>query len=142
MIRFKALKPQVLIDRLINRHHHLLCLRVCNFLNFPANRVLVHWACAKIKRSTDSDSELSSKLVAKLSTVSGVSYAEIATSAYHFGRSSLAIKLLDFESRAIDQVPLLISMKQEDLALKKAVDSGDTDLGTVDDISIHPSIRH
>jgi vacuolar protein sorting-associated protein 16 len=37
-------------------------------------------------------------------------------------------KLLDFEPRAERQVPLLISMKQEQLALTKAIESGDTDL--------------
>lgn len=33
--------------------------------------------------------------------------------------------------RASDQVPLLLMMKEDRLALQKAVDSGDTDLGTV-----------
>jgi hypothetical protein len=36
---------------------------------------------------------------------------------------------LDYEPRAADQVPLLISMQQEELALSKAIESGDTDLG-------------
>jgi hypothetical protein len=36
---------------------------------------------------------------------------------------------LDYEPRAADQVPLLISMQQDDLALSKAIESGDTDLG-------------
>jgi len=36
---------------------------------------------------------------------------------------------LDHESRASDQVPLLLMMKEDRLALQKAVDSGDTDLG-------------
>ena len=40
-------------------------------------------------------------------------------------------KLLDHEPRACDQVPLLLTMKEDRLALLKAVDSGDTDLGTV-----------
>lgn len=41
----------------------------------------------------------------------------------------MVLKLLDHESRASDQVPLLLSMKEDRLALIKAVDSGDTDLG-------------
>jgi vacuolar protein sorting-associated protein 16 len=84
---------------------------------------------AQIKTSTDSDTELAKKLVDKLQAVPRVSYAECSTAAYNFGRTGLAIILLDHEARAIDQVPLLISMKQEDLALQKAVHSGDTDLG-------------
>lgn len=37
--------------------------------------------------------------------------------------------MLDHELRASDQVPLLLVMKEDRLALQKAVDSGDTDLG-------------
>jgi hypothetical protein len=37
--------------------------------------------------------------------------------------------LLDHETKASDQVPLLLSMKEDKLALLKAVDSGDTNLG-------------
>lgn len=83
----------------------------------------------------------------------GVSYAEIAKKAWEVGRTGLATRvssslflepvpmrlvltvpfvfpqLLDYEPRASDQVPLLLSMKEDRLALQKAVDSGDTDLG-------------
>lgn len=37
--------------------------------------------------------------------------------------------LLDYEPRAQDQVPLLISMRQPERALEKAIESGDSDLG-------------
>lgn len=42
-------------------------------------------------------------------------------------------QLLDHEPRAAEQVPLLLQMKEEKIALVKAIDSGDTDLGA------HPS---
>lgn len=38
-------------------------------------------------------------------------------------------QLLDYEAKAADQVPLLMRMKKDDLALEKAIMSGDTDLG-------------
>lgn len=38
-------------------------------------------------------------------------------------------QLLDYETKASDQVPLLLTMKEDRLALNKAVDSGDTDMG-------------
>ena len=38
-------------------------------------------------------------------------------------------KLLDYEAKAADQVPLLMRMKKDELALEKAIMSGDTDLG-------------
>ncbi|KAM7431222.1 Vacuolar protein sorting-associated protein 16 [Porites harrisoni] len=37
-------------------------------------------------------------------------------------------KLLDYEAEAADQVPLLMRMNKDDLALEKAIMSGDTDL--------------
>lgn len=42
---------------------------------------------------------------------------------------SFSVKLLDYEPRAGDQVPLLMSMQEDELALVKAIESGDTDLG-------------
>lgn len=36
---------------------------------------------------------------------------------------------MDHETKASDQVPLLLSMQEDKLALAKAVESGDTDLG-------------
>ena len=40
----------------------------------------------------------------------------------------ISSKLLDYETRASEQVPLLIKLKQEHQAMVKAIDSGDTDL--------------
>ena len=39
-------------------------------------------------------------------------------------------QLLDYEAKAADQVPLLMRLRKDDLALEKAIVSGDTDLGT------------
>lgn len=38
-------------------------------------------------------------------------------------------QLLNSEPRASEQVPLLIKMRRDQLALTKALESGDTDLG-------------
>ncbi|KAK0537430.1 Vacuolar protein sorting-associated protein 16 [Tilletia horrida] len=57
-----------------------------------------------------------------------VSYAEIARVAWGMGRTRLATKLLEYEPRAVDQVPLLLNMHEDKLALIKAIESGDTDL--------------
>lgn len=38
-------------------------------------------------------------------------------------------QLLEFEPRSGEQVPLLLKMKKSPLALSKAIESGDTDLG-------------
>ena len=64
----------------------------------------------------------------KLSEKPGISYAEVAKEAFKVGRIKLATKLLEYEPFAADQVPLLLSMQQDELALKKSIDSCDTDL--------------
>jgi hypothetical protein len=139
--RFTYTSPSHLISRLTSRNLHLLALRISTHLSLPPDAVLKHWACAKIARtrsdaalapSSSSDEEVCALIVKKFASVpggAGVSFAEIARRAWEVGRAGLATKLLDHEGRAEEQVPLLLSMKEDRLALAKAVDSGDTDLG-------------
>jgi hypothetical protein len=58
----------------------------------------------------------------------GIRYSEIARCAITSGRPGLAIKLLEYESKASEQVPLYIEIDNAELALKKAMESGDSDL--------------
>ncbi|TBU22517.1 vacuolar protein sorting-associated protein 16 [Dichomitus squalens] len=143
--QYTQLSPTHLISRLLARNLHLLALRISSYLALPPDAVLKHWACAKILRSKpqtsgtgknadleSGDEALSRVIVEKFETLgrgsSGVSYADIAKRAWEVGRTALATKLLDYETKASDQVPLLLSMKEDKLALLKAVESGDTDL--------------
>mmetsp|Transcript_8410 Transcript_8410/g.11326 ORF Transcript_8410/g.11326 Transcript_8410/m.11326 type:complete len:835 (-) Transcript_8410:32-2536(-) len=119
-----------LVDRLIHRNEHLLALRICEFMKLKGRRVLEHWACAKVqsaKGNADPES-LARLIVEKLSRTPGMSYARIASTAFKNGHRELALLLLDHEPRAADQVPLLTYMQQDDIALVKAIESGDTDL--------------
>jgi hypothetical protein len=125
--QFQELGPLSLIDRLVNRHKHLLAWRICEFLKIKGDKVLVHWACSKVKTNAF-DNEISDSIIDKLRNVPGISYATIANSAFQCGRPKLATQLLDYEPRAADQVPLLLSMHEDELALVKAIESGDTDL--------------
>ncbi|KAI8983029.1 Vps16, N-terminal region-domain-containing protein [Pilobolus umbonatus] len=127
-VQYKRLGPEVLIDRLINRNHHLLAIRIAEYLKLRTNKILIHWACEKIKSSTEDEEAICRTIVDKLSKKPGLSYAEIAKTAHDAGQTRLATKLLDYEPRAADQVPLLISMEEDETALIKAIDSGDTDL--------------
>eukprot|EP00823_Brevimastigomonas_motovehiculus_P004940 TRINITY_DN3388_c0_g1_i1.p1 TRINITY_DN3388_c0_g1~~TRINITY_DN3388_c0_g1_i1.p1 ORF type:complete len:857 (+),score=223.08 TRINITY_DN3388_c0_g1_i1:107-2677(+) len=127
--QFLKLDAEVLVDRLINRHHHLLALRICKYLRMPQDKVLVHWACAKIRLSREEDDKrLGELIVNKLNECPSISYSNIATTAFHAGRHVLATELLKHEPRAADQVPLFMSMKNDEMALQKAIDSGDADL--------------
>ena len=109
--------------------------------------MLKHWASVKISRAgVDEDELICRAIVGKFDKEGekGVSYAEIAKKAWESGRVPLAtmvrlwqsfmhkadtLKLLDHEPRAAEQVPLLLQMREDKIALVKAVDSGDTDLG-------------
>ena len=54
---------------------------------------------------TDNEDEQCAKCISdKLGNTSGISYTEIASKALDKGRTALAIKLLDFEPRADNQV--------------------------------------
>ncbi|KXJ28267.1 vacuolar protein sorting-associated protein 16 homolog [Exaiptasia diaphana] len=122
----------VLIDRLVLRRHYCLAIRICDYLKIPkaegASRILGHWACYKVQQTNVDDEEIACAINAKLGESTGISYTEIASKALECGRTFLAIRLLDYEPKAADQVPLLMRMKKDDLALEKAILSGDTDL--------------
>lgn len=139
--RYISSNPERLISRLLSRNLHLLALRISTHLNLRPDPVLKHWACAKIaahrrpdlgdsSSTTLSDDELCKMIVRKFEREGGkgVNYADIARTAWQLGRTKLATILLDHERQAAEQVPLLLSMKEDKLALVKAIDSGDTDL--------------
>ncbi|WWC61373.1 uncharacterized protein I303_103954 [Kwoniella dejecticola CBS 10117] len=139
--QYMASSSSTLILHLISRNLHLLALRISQFLNLRPDPVLSHWASAKIIRSSQKgvdpsdrglgdDESICKAIVDKFEKEGerGVSYAEIARKAWENGRARLATMLLDHEPRAAEQVPLLLQMKEEKIALEKAVDSGDTDL--------------
>jgi hypothetical protein len=126
--QYLRLTPERLIDRLIDRHEYLLAIRVSEYLRMPADKIYIHWACQKVKVSTAGDDSLCKLVVQRLEGKSGISFETIAQSAYDEGRAHLATQLLDYEPRAGKQVPLLLNMEEDDVALDKAMESGDTDL--------------
>ncbi|RSH95606.1 hypothetical protein EHS25_000698 [Saitozyma podzolica] len=131
--QYTATSPSALINHLLSRNLHLLALRVSQHLGLRPDSVLKHWATAKISRGDgegDDDEVICRAIVGKFEKEGekGVSYADIAKKAWEAGRSRLATMLLDHEGRAAEQVPLLLQMKEDKIALVKAIDSGDTDL--------------
>jgi len=127
----QRLSLPVLIDRLVLRRHYLLAIKICDYLRIPkrdgASRILAHWACHKVQQSNIDDELLAKEIAAKLGDTPGISYIDIAYKALDQGKKSLAVKLLDYEPKASNQVPLLLRMEKFDLALQKASDSGDMD---------------
>eukprot|EP00257_Ricinus_communis_P020163 XP_015579335.1 protein VACUOLELESS1 isoform X1 [Ricinus communis] len=127
--QYKSLTTSVLISRLINAHQHLLALRILEYLGMNQEVVIMHWACSKIAASLAiPDATLLEILLDKLKLSKGISYAAVAAHADKSGRRKLAAMLVDYEPRSSKQVPLLLSIGEEDTALMKAIESGDTDL--------------
>uniref|UniRef100_A0A8K9X9R5 Vacuolar protein sorting-associated protein 16 homolog n=1 Tax=Oncorhynchus mykiss TaxID=8022 RepID=A0A8K9X9R5_ONCMY len=130
--QYKQMTVQVLIDRLVYRKLYPLAIEICRYLKTPeyqgVSRVLKHWACCKVQQKEEPDESIAHAVSVKLGEAAGISYSEIAARAYECGRTELAIKLLEFEPRSGEQVPLLLKMKRSQLALSKAIESGDTDL--------------
>ncbi|KAF2468812.1 vacuolar protein sorting-associated protein 16 [Lindgomyces ingoldianus] len=126
--QFKRLTPEKLISRLTNRHEYLLALRISEYLHLPTDKIHVHWAQQKVRVSTADEASICNLIFRKLHGKPGVSFEEIARTAYDEGRVRLATELLNYEPRAGKQVPLLLGMKEDTIALDKAIESGDTDL--------------
>ncbi|KAG5017440.1 hypothetical protein JHK85_023576 [Glycine max] len=127
--QYKLLTPSVLIGRLINAHQHLLALKVSEYLGMNQEVVIMHWACSKITASLAiPDVTLLEILLDKLKLCKGISYAAVAAHADKNDRRKLAALLVEHEPRSSKQVPLLLSIGEEDIALIKATECGDTDL--------------
>ncbi|NXV74541.1 VPS16 protein, partial [Atlantisia rogersi] len=126
------LTPSPCHARLVLRRLYPLAIRICEYLRLSeiqgVSRILAHWACYKVQQKDKSDEEVAHAINQKLGDTPGISYSEIAARAYDCGRTELAIKLLEYEPRSGEQVPLLLKMKRSKLALSKAIESGDTDL--------------
>ncbi|CAN7980220.1 unnamed protein product [Ixodes pacificus] len=131
-VQLQCLTMEVLLDRLILRQHYYLALKIAKFLRIPdtegTSRILAHWACYKVAQMHVPTDEVARAISQKLESSPGILYSEIARKAVQCGRRDLAVKLLDCEPRASEQVPILIELGKEEHALVKAIDSGDTDL--------------
>ncbi|KAI9890737.1 MAG: hypothetical protein M1814_003667 [Vezdaea aestivalis] len=126
--QYDRLGPDGIVDRLITRGEFLLALRISEYLSTPTNRIYSAWATQKVRTASTDEDVICSAIVTKLGGTRGVSFEQIARAAYDEGRPQLATQLLNHEPRAGKQVPLLLSMEEDELALDKALQSGDTDL--------------
>lgn len=126
--QYMRLTPERLVQRLINRSEYLLALKISEFMRLPIDKIYVHWARQKVRKSADDEETICRDIVEKLKSKRGVSFEEIAQAAYDEGRGSLAVELLEHEPRAGKQVPILLNVEEDTRALDKAIESGDTDL--------------
>lgn len=120
----------LILYRLASRNQHKLAVQICTFLGIRADPVLKHWARAKVARAhpTRGNEQLAHVIMDKFQAAGAVNYASIARCAWQAGHPRIATTLLECEVRAREQIPLLLRMQEHRLALRKAVESGDTDL--------------
>ena len=128
LAQYTQLRPDRLITRLVNRREYLLAIKLSEYLRLPLNKIYVHWASQKVKASSGDDDLVRDVVVERLKGKHGISFEAIARAAYEEGRGHLATSLLNHEPRAGKQVPLLLSMEEDEVALDKAIESGDADL--------------
>lgn len=129
--QLEALGADAMVDTLAAQGQHLLAIKIAEYLELQAasRRVVQHWAVAKVASNPDApDLAVLEAVLSKLSAMPGASYASVAEGAFRAGRQRLAAALLDHEPRAGEQVPLLTQMGEQERALDKAIESGDTDL--------------
>jgi hypothetical protein len=127
-LQFRRLGNRGIINRLINKRLFLLALKIAEWLNISYNSILVEWCLLKMKKGILTDEQLALEIHDKLSKWKNVSFAEVAKVAFANGRSQLCGLLLEYEPKVVEQVPLLLSMEEYELALVKSIQSGDTDL--------------
>ncbi|AOW00217.1 Vps16, C-terminal region-domain-containing protein [Yarrowia lipolytica] len=130
--QYKLLGPKKLIQRLLLRNLHQLCFNIAGVLKYPVSAIEVNWACSKIFHSPEStDEELYKAIMNRLKDRRGVSFCEIARQAAQDGRVRLATQLTEQEKDAYKQVPLLMELGDDRLALEKAVECRSYDLITL-----------
>ena len=93
-----------------------------------AQHVITHWARAKVATAKGDDALVGEQILQMLKGRNGIPYAQIAAAAFRAGRKDLAKTLVDYEPHPAEQIPLLMDMSLKDLALEKALASGDCDL--------------
>jgi len=143
------------VDRLISLRQWQLALKICELIEIPAesgvHKVLTQW-CVGImqafKRQRDqpggldggvepqlTEERVAAKILKRLETQPGVSYADVADVAARQELKHLASLLLDREPNLARQVMVLLKLKEVDRALAKAAQSQQPDL-------MHLVLRH
>uniref|UniRef100_A0ACD5W1V2 Uncharacterized protein n=1 Tax=Avena sativa TaxID=4498 RepID=A0ACD5W1V2_AVESA len=111
--QYKLLTATVLIGRLIKANQHLLAFRISEYLNLNPEVVIMHWACEKIAASA---------------AIPDIVLLESLLDKFPFKlANSLLIEKVQVEESGYD-IPLLLSIDEQDKALQKSIESGDTDL--------------
>ncbi|XP_055354396.1 vacuolar protein sorting-associated protein 16 homolog [Paramacrobiotus metropolitanus] len=137
--QFEGLSVPELLDKLVRRRQYELAYRICGYLELPVQegfaKILLHWSLFKMNQRNEPDEAVARAIIGKLAKTPGISFAECARKARSLGRNKLAMDLLEHETSAQLQIPLLLELGREEVALTKAIASGNSDL--VYDVILH-----
>ncbi|KAG5508069.1 hypothetical protein GH5_07126 [Leishmania sp. Ghana 2012 LV757] len=121
-----------LLQRLTLCGEHQLAFCVAEAIGLDAKPVILDWAMCRLAgvsvQNKDEERAVTKKIVKKLKACSFTGFAELAQQAKVAGRGAAAVVLLDAEVNPFQQVPMLLSIGEPDMALKRAVHASDADL--------------
>lgn len=93
--QYRQNSPELFLSRLILRSHHLLAIRIAEFLKLSNAPVLRHWASVKVleAKGANEDDRICQLLVERLKTQMEVAPADVARTAWATGQTALATKV-------------------------------------------------
>eukprot|EP00834_Sanchytrium_tribonematis_P004100 NODE_185_length_13590_cov_0.472908.p1 type:complete len:824 gc:universal NODE_185_length_13590_cov_0.472908:5985-8456(+) len=127
-----------ILEGIVSANMHFLAFNIAKYLklnSYTIEKILIDWCqyyLLKTKFDKIPDKAVSDKILktcASLNTnFKSMSFSSMAQAAIQHGRPTTAIELLMYESVSSDQIPLFLKLKEDDLALRKAMESCNRDL--------------
>ncbi|KAG5481076.1 hypothetical protein LSCM1_06754 [Leishmania martiniquensis] len=120
-----------LLQRLTLCGEHQVAFSVAEAIGLDAKPVILDWAMCRlagVSAHKDEERVAAKKIVKKLKACSFTAFAELAQQAKVAGHGTAAVVLLDAEVNPSQQVPMLLSIGEPDMALKRAIHASDADL--------------
>lgn len=115
---------------LCNAHQVAFC--IADALGSDMKAIMMNWAMSKLERvvahGKEEERSAAKQVVKKLKSCNFIGFAELAQRAKIAGCGAGALVLLEAESNPGKQVPMLLSIGEADVALKRAMSSADADL--------------
>ncbi|KPI89950.1 putative vacuolar protein sorting complex subunit [Leptomonas seymouri] len=127
-----CLGEERLLQRLALCKEHQVAFCVADALGLDVKPTMINWAMSKltsaVTRGKDEEKGAARQIVKKLKACSFNGFAELAQQAKIAGCGAAALMLLDAEASPGKQIPMLLSIGEADVALKRAMSSADADL--------------
>lgn len=123
------LEIETAVDLLIARKQFEQALWIVQYLKTGGeHQIRVKWSEHLIEQRQLTDDEVAKRILNILGQDSQVSYTDIANKAIEKQRVQLAVKLLDKDSHSLEQIPLLLNLRQYDRVLAHALSSCNSNL--------------